>query len=310
MQRKKSLIFGLICGIACMVGVFLYLQEAQAAMEKERQEALARYGGEQVEVYVATKDVHAGETIDAANAEKRLWLATLLPEGAVSNLEDIAAKPATATVYQGEVLVKGRFDAAERAALQVPQGLCAVSVPSKSVTAVGGSVAPGSSVDVYATSGTSTDLIASKVEVLSTSAIAAGEKAGEGAPDVTWVTLAVKPDLVEELIAASQRAELYFSLPGKGVGGSNASRESDALDASSGADADAGATGSPSATDADESPSSGAGSEGDLAEKSESTEGGENARDLHGSASETQEGASGYAASAAAASAEKAAPSA
>lgn len=82
MQRKKSLIFGLICGIACMMGVFLYLQEAQALMEKEHQDALARYGGEQVEVYVATRDVLVGEVVDASNTEKRLWLAALLPQGA------------------------------------------------------------------------------------------------------------------------------------------------------------------------------------------------------------------------------------
>lgn len=216
MQRKKSLIFGLICGIACMMGVFLYLQEAQALMEKEHQDALARYGGEQVEVYVATRDVLVGEIVDASNTEKRLWLAALLPQGAVSDLDAIAGKAATAPLYKDEVLLEARFNNAQRQALQVPEGLCAVSVPSKSVTAVGGSLAPGTIVDVYATSGLGTDLVALRVEVLSTSALAADGKES-GSPDVTWVTLAVKPGLVEELIAASQKAELYFALPSEGA---------------------------------------------------------------------------------------------
>lgn len=216
MQRKKSLIFGLICGIACMMGVFLYLQEAQALMEKEHQDALARYGGEQVEVYVATRDVLVGEVVDASNTEKRLWLAALLPQGAVSDLDVVAGKTAMAPLYKGEVLLEARFNSVQRQTLQVPEGLCAVSVPSKSVTAVGGSLAPGTIVDVYATSGLGTDLVASRVEVLSTSALAADGKES-GSPDVTWVTLAVKPGLVEELIAASQKAELYFALPSEGA---------------------------------------------------------------------------------------------
>lgn len=112
-------------------------------------------------------------------------------------MDVVAGKTAMAPLYKGEVLLEARFNSVQRQTLQVPEGLCAVSVPSKSVTAVGGSLAPGTIVDVYATSGLGTDLVASRVEVLSTSALAADGKES-GSPDVTWVTLAVKPGLVEE----------------------------------------------------------------------------------------------------------------
>ena len=75
----------------------------------------------------------------------------------------------------------------------------------------GGAVAAGSRVDVYATGGTSTDVLASGVLVLATSA-----SAQESTTDakVSWITVAVAPESVQEIVAAAQKTELYFTLPG------------------------------------------------------------------------------------------------
>ncbi len=211
MRGRKSLIAGLVCGLACVGAILLYAQELDAAVEAERAEVLARYGGEQVEVYVATRDIAVGETVSLANAEKQLWVGELLPEEAVFDLAEVEGKTLASPVYAGEVVLQRRFETGESSALQVPDGLCAVSVSAKPVSAVGGSVRAGSTVDVYATSGIATDLLASQVLVLATSATTSeGE---EDSTDVSWVTLAVEPDLVEELIAAAQKTELYFVLP-------------------------------------------------------------------------------------------------
>ena len=93
----------------------------------------------------------------------------------------------------------------------MPEGLTALSVPAKDVQAVGGAVAAGSRVDVYATGGTSTDVLASGVLVLATSA-----SAQESTTDakVSWITVAVAPESVQEIVAAAQKTELYFTLPG------------------------------------------------------------------------------------------------
>lgn len=211
MQRKKSLIAGIICGIACVAAILLYAGELNAAVEAERAEVLSRFGGEQVEAYVALEDIAAGESIDRTNTEKRLWVGELLPADAVFDLSDVEGKALSSAVYKGEVVTLKRFAEEGTASLQVPEGMCAVSVPAKSVSAVGGSVKAGSYVDVYATAGNSTERLASSVLVLSTSATSA-QKEGDEA-DVSWVTLAVRPDLVEEVIAAAQKTELYFSLP-------------------------------------------------------------------------------------------------
>ena len=53
----------------------------------------------------------------------------------------------------------------------------------------------------------------SDVLVLATSA---GGADGAVTADVTWVTVAVEPESVQEVIAASRKAELYFALPASG----------------------------------------------------------------------------------------------
>ena len=141
--------------------------------------------------------------------ETRLWVADLLPAEAFRSSDDVVGKKASSTILAGEVLSERRFrDAGSR--LDVPEGLTALSVPAKDVQAVGGAVAAGSRVDVYATGGTSTDVLASGVLVLATSA-----SAQESTTDAkVWITVAVAPESVQEIVAAAQKTELYFTLPG------------------------------------------------------------------------------------------------
>lgn len=211
MRRRGHLVIGALCGMLCIAGILSYAAGLRADMEEERSAALARYGGEQVEILVATDDIAIGDMLDSTNSEKRLWLSELIPDGAVSDFADVSALPATSPIYAGEVILEHRFDEHENVALQVPDGKCAVSVPAKAVSAVGGSVAAGSKVDVYSSSGSTTDLLASRVLVLSTSSTS--QEDSNKKSDVTWVALAVDPEMVEELITASQKSELYFALP-------------------------------------------------------------------------------------------------
>ncbi len=93
--------------------------------------------------------------------------------------------------------------------LDVPEGLAALSVPAKDVQAVGGSLAAGETADLYAIGGTSTTLLARDVLVLATSSTGS-----EGVQsELSWVTIAIAPESVQEVIDASQKSELYFALP-------------------------------------------------------------------------------------------------
>ena len=200
MKRSRTTIIGIACGLACAACVFAYTQGVRGEADAARAEALARYGGEQLEVCVA---------VDAGAVETRLWVADLLPAEAFRSADDVVGKKASSTILAGEVLSGQRFrDAGNR--LDVPEGLTAVSVPAKDVQAVGGAIAAGSQVDMYATGGTSTDVLAIDVLVLATSA---SSQESSGA-NVSWITVAVGPESVQEIVAAAQKTELYFTLPG------------------------------------------------------------------------------------------------
>lgn len=210
MKRRRPLFIGLACAIGCMVCVGLYLWQVDEQSEAYRAEAMARYGGEQIDVCVATRDIAAGETIADSALETRTWLVALLPEGAITSREDVVGQVAGSSILKGEVVTRKRLNASA-AAIQVPEGLVAVSVPAHDVQAIGGALAPGMRADVYAIGGATTAKLLSNVLIVATST-SASELSSTNA-NVSWVTLAVSPSAVEELIAAAENLELYFALP-------------------------------------------------------------------------------------------------
>lgn len=212
MKRSKSMIAGIACALGCMVCVGLYMGQVDAEAQAYRREAMERYGGEQTEVCVASRDIAAGETIGDSAVETRTWLAALLPEGAVASPAEVVGRQAGSSILEGEVVTAKRLEASQ-AALQVPDGLVAVSVPAREVQAIGGALAPGMRADVYAIGATSTSKLLSEALIVATSASSA-ELSGSSA--ISWVTLAVSPSAVQELVAAAQNLELYFVLPTSG----------------------------------------------------------------------------------------------
>lgn len=210
MKQKQMTVIAVVCGVACAACVVVFMVGVRGQADAARAEALARYGGEQVEVCVATRDIAAGERIDLSAVETKLWVADLLPEEALRSGADAAGKVATSSILKGEVVSAKRF-ASARDSLDVPAGKEAVSVPAKAVQAVGGAIHPGMSVDVYSSGDSSTAAIARSVLVLATSV---GEGGSLVSSDTGWITLAVAPEKVQEIIAASNKTSLYFVIPG------------------------------------------------------------------------------------------------
>lgn len=212
MKRNKPLVVGLICGLCCMVCVGIYVAQVDQQAAAARTEALARYGGDQVEVCVARRDISAGEVLDEASVETKMWVAALLPEGALTSRSEAVGKQVGSSILKGEVISSKRFEASA-SSIDVPDGLEAVSVPAREVQAVGGALAPGMKADVYAVGSTSTTKLVSNALIVATSASETGLTSGSS---VAWVTLAVAPSAVEELVSAAQNLELYFVLPTEG----------------------------------------------------------------------------------------------
>lgn len=210
MKQKQMTIIAVACGLVCALCVAVFMASVQGEADSARAEALARYGGEQVEAYVATRDIVAGERVDLSAVETKLWVADLLPENAVRSSSDAVGKTATSTIFKGEVITAGRFEVGQDV-IDVPAGKQAVSVPAKAVQAVGGAIHAGMSIDVYSSGDSSTAAIATNVNVLDTSVGPSGSLSG----DAGWITLAVNPEKVQEVISASNKTTLYFTLPGE-----------------------------------------------------------------------------------------------
>lgn len=211
-RKQKTAVLSIACGVACVVCVFAFMQSVRGEAEAARNEALARYGGEQLEVCVAKRDISAGEAIEASDVETKMWIADLLPADAARTVEEVEGRVPTSPIMEGEVVLLKRFEGGA-SSLDVPEGLAALSVPAKDVQAVGGSLSAGATADLYAVGGTSTALLSRDVLILATSS---SDSEG-GSAELTWVTVAVEPESVQEIIDASQKSELYFVLPAAGV---------------------------------------------------------------------------------------------
>lgn len=213
MKQRQMTIIAIACGLLCAACVAAFLWSVQGEADAARAEALARFGGEQIEVCVATRDVASGERLDASAVEAKLWVADLLPEGAVGDSSQVIGKTATSSILKGEVICEKRFEEGQ-GVLDIPAGMEAVSVPAKAVQAVGGAIRPGMSIDVYASGSSGTSALARGVIVLATSM---GESGSLVSSDSGWITLAVEPERVEEIISSSGKTALYFALPGAPV---------------------------------------------------------------------------------------------
>lgn len=207
-QRKQTAI-AICCGVLAALCVFAYTATIKSEASMARAAAIQQYGGERVPVLVATKTIPIGGTVDESNATVQEWLVDFLPQGqAAQSHEQLEGLVAQSEIRVNEPILLERVgDGSSR--ITVPDGLAAASVASDDVLAVGGAIRAGSVVDVYveAASGEIT-MIGERILVLETST---PDDAGD--KQISWVTLAVTPSSVSELISASARGTIHFVLP-------------------------------------------------------------------------------------------------
>lgn len=208
-QRKQTAI-AICCGVLAALCVFAYTATIKSEASMARAAAIQQYGGERVPVLVATKTIPIGGTVDESNATVQEWLVDFLPQGqAAQSHEQLEGLVAQSEIRVNEPILLERVgDGSSR--ITVPDGLAAASVASDDVLAVGGAIRAGSVIDVYveAASGEIT-MIGERILVLETST---PDDAGD--KQISWVTLAVTPSSVSELISASARGTIHFVLPG------------------------------------------------------------------------------------------------
>lgn len=251
MKRRTRLALSALLGVAAAAVAMLAIGNVRADAARAEQEVLERYGGDLVAVCVARRDIDPGEKIDEGNVEVVEWVSSLLPDDALTSLEDVAGRLTTARIPKRAPLSSVYFEK-EESAIEVPKGKVAVSVASDAEHAVGGALVQGESVDVYLAGDALADRLTT-AEVLDTSALA------DGGGDVSWVTLAVDSAAVQELLAATTKGMVWLVLPNAagaedGVG-VDAGQKIDAEEAA-GVGADANANETEKAADAPDDASS------------------------------------------------------
>ena len=192
----------LLAAAACA----LYGQQVREEAERVRAEALERYGGEVVQLVVAPEGLEAGDVVDRGNVTEREWLVELVPEGAVTSVEAVLGASVTVPAAAGAPLTSLNFrESAD--ALEVPDGLVAISVPVTDDLALPRLAKAGSTLSAYAVSDDGVRLLTSSVQVLE----ALGEKGGLAVAGE--LTVAVAPEDVAPVLAASASGSLRLTLP-------------------------------------------------------------------------------------------------
>lgn len=148
-KQRKQAIIATACGIIAALCVFAYTATIQSEASMARASAIRAYGGDRVEVLVASKTIPIGGTIDESNTTTQEWLVDLLPQGqAARSYDELGGMVAQSEIRVNEpVLLERVGDGSSR--ITVPDGLAAASVASDDVLAVGGAIRAGSVVDVY-----------------------------------------------------------------------------------------------------------------------------------------------------------------
>lgn len=208
MTRRFRLLLSGSCALLSAVLCLAYGEHIREESERVRAEALERYGGEVVTLVVATEGIEAGESVSRSNVSERDWLVDLAPENAVTGLDTVIGAEVSVPVAAGVPLTELNFrDATE--AVEVPSDRVALSVPLDDDLGVPPGTEAGESLAAYETNERGVQLISSDVRVLSAPQSSAGPLSAGS------ITIAVAPDEVARLLAASDEGSLRLALPGE-----------------------------------------------------------------------------------------------
>ncbi|QWT17468.1 Flp pilus assembly protein CpaB [Collinsella sp. zg1085] len=209
MVKRTRIILSLCAGVAAALLTIMHAEFIRSEAAREREEALAAFGGEYVSVVVASRDIDAGEPIDEGNVAMESWLASMLPPAAEQNLHQVLGKTATEPIPKRAVLCPTYFKVST-ATIDVPRGMSAVSISTDDEHALGGTLARGDAVDVYVSRNGAADKICSAC-VADSSCLATGAVDG-----LSWVTLGVLPEHVQELLIANTQGTISLVRPREG----------------------------------------------------------------------------------------------
>jgi len=233
MTARKRLVIALLCGLlgsACM-GLFLWNQGR--SVERTRTELINQFDTKAVKVLVAKRRIEAGTVLEERHFDEQLWPSLFVPEGAIlaEHAATVLGHRSAAAILRGEALTAARVFEQELALDRLSEGMCAVTLPTDAVHALGGELICGMRVTLMGVmSDGRVEAIAHDIELLSTNTatssedgqgadtgeratLLGGQQAGKHGETINWVTLALPDEQVRQVLAASQARTLHLVLP-------------------------------------------------------------------------------------------------
>jgi pilus assembly protein CpaB len=104
---------------------------------------------ETIQIYVASADIDVNEQLDGENVKVEEWPKSKVPEGSITDLEELKERFARVRFYKGEPILKAKLaNGIEGPAIKIPEGFRVCSFEVQMDTAVSGLVNPGDRVDI------------------------------------------------------------------------------------------------------------------------------------------------------------------
>jgi len=211
---KKKVIAAVAAGAFALLGVLVLVVWAQGANDR------AFEGAKLVSVVRITKDISQGaSSADLAGSTEIVRLpAESVPDGAVTNLDQISGLATNASLQSGEVLLKSRMvtPGERKGKTDVPTGFQEISIALDPEHSVAGAVKPGDRVGLIVTFEPKdqdlpqvTDFVLNQVLVTKAKTAVVGEK---GEITGTMVTLAVKTLDAERIVHSQKWGTVWLTL--------------------------------------------------------------------------------------------------
>lgn len=218
-MNKRSLA-AILAVLLAAVGIGALVVYTKGANER------AFAGRETVSVLRVTEKIPAGTK--ASDIEDKVEQVKLpraaVPQGVVTDLDELGDKPTAATLVPGEVLVGARFTGSPAlkgsGALEVPNGLQEVAISIDATRAVGGEIQPGDTVGVLASyeppkADFVSNFVVNKALVLSITGGIPGGDTPAGA--VVQVRLALASEDVQKVVNAAEFGKVWLSRQNEGA---------------------------------------------------------------------------------------------
>lgn len=211
---NKRVIAAVSAGALALLGVLVLVMWAQGANDR------AFDGAKLVSVVRVTKDISQGASInDLAGSTEIVKLpAESVPDGAVTDLDQITGLATNASLQSGEVLLKSRLAAPgnRKGKTDVPKGFQEISIALDPERSVAGAIEAGDRIGMVVTfepkdsnAPQLTDFVLNQVLVTKAKTAIVGEK---GEITGTMLTLAVKTLDAERVVHSQKWGTVWLTL--------------------------------------------------------------------------------------------------